>query len=129
MDKDQKNTIIEDRICAYLKEGMYKKDAAVMAGVNESTLYRWIEANASFASQVEASILEYKHSLIQNINTQAKTDGRLALEILKRRFPKDLDGEDKDDSRSLDRIADMMDKILAEPDDEDSLTERNGAIL
>lgn len=118
MDKDQRNTIIEDAICAYLKEGMYKKDAAIMAGIDESTLYRWIEADASFASRVEASILEYKHSLVQNINTQAKIDGRLALELLKRRFPNDNSEEKNDMRASMDRIVDAMDRLLAAPDEE-----------
>lgn len=68
---------------------MSKKDSALMVGIDESTFYRWIYSDASFASRVEASILEYKHTLVNNVNTIAVNDDRLALEVLKRRFPKE----------------------------------------
>jgi hypothetical protein len=79
----------KNNIYDYLKQGMCKKDSAQMVGIDESTFYRWIESDTSFASRVEASILEYKHTLIRNVTTCAEKDGRLALEILKRKFPKE----------------------------------------
>lgn len=75
------------RIYVCLTEGMSKKDAALVSGISESTLYRWFEEDESFKSQVEASILEYKRRLINNVTTCAEKDGRLALEVLKRKFP------------------------------------------
>lgn len=89
MDKEEKIDEIKKDICDFLKEGITKKDAAIMAGISEATFYRWIEENESFKSRVEASILEYKHTLIKNVNTCAEKDGRLALEVLSRRYPKE----------------------------------------
>jgi hypothetical protein len=60
-----------------------------MAGISEATFYRWIEEDESFESLVEASILDYKHTLVKNLTDNAVKDGRLALEVLKRRFPKE----------------------------------------
>lgn len=79
----------KNNIYNYLKQGMSKKDSAQMVGIDESTFYRWVELDASFASRVEASVLEYKLTLVKNVNINAVKDGRLALEVLKRRFPKE----------------------------------------
>ena len=86
---NEENTSTKTLILSYLKEGLLKKDSAALAGIDESTFYRWISADASFASQVQASVLEYKRSLIQHINTSMQKDGRLALEILRQRWPND----------------------------------------
>lgn len=85
------DTKVKENICNYLREGMFKKDSAIMAGISEATLYRWIEEDESFKSHVEASILEYKRTLIKKMTVCAEKDGRLALEVLKRRFPKEWD--------------------------------------
>lgn len=62
-----------------------------MAGIDESTFYRWLEKDASFASQVQISILKYKHSLIQSINTNAARSASVALQILRTRWPEEWD--------------------------------------
>lgn len=85
------NDTVKDNICNFLKEGLYKKDAALMAGIDESTLYRWIKEDASFASRVEATILEYKHSLIKNLTKHAENNAGVALQILRIRWPNDWD--------------------------------------
>ncbi len=81
------NDGIKARILEYLKDGVSKKDSAVLSGISEATLYRWVEEDDSFKSQIEASILEYKHTLVKNLVANAEKDGRLALEILSRRYP------------------------------------------
>lgn len=88
MSKFNEATI--DRLCDLLERGMNKKDAAAMAAIDESTLYRWERKNASFASRVEASLLRYKEKLIGVMNVAAVKDGRLALKILERRWPNDF---------------------------------------
>lgn len=67
-DQGQNNKLVRDRICKYIKQGMFKKDAAVMAGISEATFYRWLDEDESFKSQVQANILKYKHSLIKIVN-------------------------------------------------------------
>jgi len=117
MDENLRKEETKNNIYNYLKEGLFKKDAAVMAGISEATFYRWIEEDESFKSRVEASIIEYKHSLIKNINACAVKDGKLALEILRRRFPKEWDGklytEEKEGYEgSTKQVADLLQKIL-----------------
>jgi transposase-like protein len=107
-------------ILSYLEEGLLKKDAAALAGINESTFYRWVESDASFASQVQVSVLKYKRSLIQDINTSTKKDGRLALEILRRRWPNDGFEED-DTQRSTKRIAELVQAIYDRHTDENGI--------
>lgn len=112
MDKDQKQEEIKNIIQGYLIEGMSKKDAARMAGISEATFYRWIEEDESFESRIEASILEYKRSLIKIVNACAEKDGRLALELFKRRFPEDNGIRDAERERGIKSIEEIMDNIL-----------------
>ncbi len=67
----------KELIYKHLQEGMFKKDAANLAGIDESSFYRWIKADASFASRVQISILKYKRNLIQAVNHGAVKNGSL----------------------------------------------------
>jgi hypothetical protein len=73
---------IKRRIYNYLKQGLCKRDSALMSGISEATYFRWIKEDESFESQVESSILKYKYSLIKNITKCSQKDGKLALDIL-----------------------------------------------
>lgn len=127
MEENQKKEDIKNKIYEYLKEGMLKKDTALMVGIDESTFYRWVKEDASFASRVEASILEYKHTLIKNVNVTAIKDGKFALEVLKRRFPHDWDGsydEQKETGHTTnDEVAELLQKVLGMPNKEENLPE------
>lgn len=118
---DSQNEETKNRIYDYLKEGMLKRDAAVMAGISEATFYRWLEEDESFKSRVKANILEYKHTLIKCVNTCAVENGRLALEILTRRFPDDWSvnsntDKEEEEGTSLRQVADLFQAILDKPD-------------
>lgn len=105
----------KENICNYLKEGMFKKDSALMAGISEATLYRWLDDDESFKSRVEASILEYKHTLIKNVNLATVKDGKLALEVLRRRFPKEWDGYAVKEEISEKRlVVELLQKVYEE---------------
>ncbi len=73
-------------ILSSLKEGLTKKDSAQIAGIDESTFYRWVNNDASFASRIEENILKYKHALIKSVNETAIKDGKFALKVLERRW-------------------------------------------
>lgn len=124
------DTEIKNKIYEYLKEGMHRKDAANMAGISEATFYRWLESDESFKSRIEANILEYKRSLIHCVNTCAIKDGRLALEVLKRRFPKEWSEnsgieENNDLREGMDKLAEALDAIvLANEVGDDELLKR-----
>lgn len=112
MEEKQNQQKTKEGIYAYLKEGLCKKDAALMSGISEKTFYRWVSEDDSFDSRVEASILEYKHSLIKKINIAAEKDGRLALEVLSRRFPNEWSVnrivESDNGEESIQQIAELL---------------------
>jgi transposase len=115
MDENQDKLEEKNRIYDSLKQGMSKKDSAILAGISEATFYRWIEEDESFKSRVEASILEYKQTLIKNVNLAAVKDGKLALEVLKRRFPKEWDGSlYKEDSGERGQVVALLQKVYLE---------------
>lgn len=113
MNEEKKKEEIKTRIYSYLKEGMYKKDSSILAGISEATFYRWVDEDESFESRVEASILEYKHTLVKRINACAEKDGRLALEVLRRRFPEvDNASEEREEhERGIKQIAETLQQI------------------
>ncbi len=77
------------RIIKYLEQGLWFKDACIAAGVSEATGHRYKSIDESFKSQCEAAISKYKEKLIRCINEHALRDGRLALEVLRIRFPEE----------------------------------------
>lgn len=123
MDIDLKRDEIKEKICNYLTQGMFKKDASKMAGISEDTYLRWYKENADFADKVEASILKYKQSLINTLNVASVDNPRIALEILRTRWakewsPKYFHNEEKDEMReSMDRVANTLQKILEDNGD------------
>lgn len=125
-DENEKKEETKNKIYEYLKEGMFKKDAAIMAGISEATFYRWVEEDESFESHIEASILEFKHSLMKNVNASAVKDGRLALEVLKRRFPKEWNDdssrqdpeEHAERMRGMKELADSFQALLRQGTEE-----------
>ena len=130
MDLDSKKKEIKLKICDYLKHGSFKKDASRMSGISEDTYLRWYREDADFADRVEASILEYKQSLINTLNVASNNNPRIALEILRTRWakewsPKYLHNEEKDEMREgMDRVAHLLDQILKEDDEEDIFQEQ-----
>lgn len=94
-----------------------------MAGISEASFYRWIEEDESFKSRVEANILEYKHTLVRNVTTCAEKDGRLALEVLKRRYPQEW-GNNEYVGRSHEEleterknVRELLEKILVQEEE------------
>lgn len=82
---------IKQDICDLIEEGMWQRDAAILAGIDEATLYRWIEKDASFASQVEKSNLKYKQKLIKVVNIGSIQKPEIAVKILEKRWAKEWD--------------------------------------
>lgn len=57
-----RNGNIKDLIFKYLKEGMITKDSVAMAGIDESTLYRWINEDASLVRLCKYKLLYLEKS-------------------------------------------------------------------
>lgn len=100
------------RICKYLEAGLWFKDACIAAGVSEPTGHRYKTDDKVFKSQVEASISKYKEKLIKCINEGATKDPKIALDILKIRFPEEWNPVKKiqivDPEAELKRIKDLI---------------------
>lgn len=82
---------IKDSICDLIEEGMWQRDAAILSGIDEATLYRWMDADASFASRVEQSNLKYKQKLIKVVNVGSIQKPEIAVKILEKRWAKEWD--------------------------------------
>jgi len=55
-----------------ISRGMNQRDSAIMAGIDESTLYNWKKDGSSFSSELDKRELAYKRSLIENIQQASK---------------------------------------------------------
>jgi hypothetical protein len=82
-------------ICNFLEEGLYQKDAARHAGISEDTFYTWINQKPEFSESIELSIARYKLRLIKSVNRTTVKDGKLALEVLARRWPHEYGQKEK----------------------------------
>jgi hypothetical protein len=81
------NSKIANEICSNIEGGMSQKDSAILAGISEDTFYAWRKEKSEFSESVERAILRYKQCLVSKVNSYAFKDGRLALEVLSRKWP------------------------------------------
>jgi len=75
------------KICSTLETGTQEKDAGPLCGISERTYFYWKNKYSEFKSKTELSILKHKQKLIHYINLGAGKDPKIALEILKIRWP------------------------------------------
>lgn len=113
MAKYNEETI--NSICRFLEDGMPQKDAAILSGIDESTFYDWMNVHKpSFPSRVEASLSKYKEKLINIVNVNSIKDGKLALEVLARRWPEEFSSKHTieviNPQLELDRIKKIIDE-------------------
>ena len=110
--KETKKVILQK-----IENGMTLKDAAALAGIDESTLHRWKQKDASFASQILKAKIRYKEKLISIVNVRSVKDGKLALDVLARRWPDEWGARQQlevvvDPQREIRRIIEMIDERL-----------------
>lgn len=80
---------IVEEICKSIEVGHTQKDAAELAGVDESTFYEWKKTKSKFSKSLRRAQKRYKDKLLKLLHgaATAKQDARTALEILARRYP------------------------------------------
>jgi len=88
------NSKIASEICSNVATGLSQKDSAILAGINEDTFYAWRKEKSEFSESVERAILYYKQGLLSKVNSYAFKDGKLALEVLSRRWPDEFGKRD-----------------------------------
>jgi hypothetical protein len=86
---------IQARIVTFIKAGSYVETAAAAAGVNKSTLHRWLKRGAEgeqpfagFADALEAALAEAELRDLARIDKAADTQWQAAAWKLERRNPK-----------------------------------------
>jgi transposase len=86
----------QDRICTLVRAGHYKRTAAQQAGIEERTLYQWYAKGDPAHPLHRRKYAQFRQALdkaeaeseVVLLDTVLKTnDPRMALEVLKRRFP------------------------------------------
>jgi hypothetical protein len=76
------------RLCELLESGMSRVGACRAVGVGESTFYEKLEADAEFTERVSRAEAASESALLSMAKMAAAKDGRVAIMLLERRFPK-----------------------------------------
>ena len=74
------------QICISIAQGYCRLDACLLSDIDESTLYRWLSDNASFASELQKAELKYKGRLVKMVEQAGAKDWRAALKLLERKY-------------------------------------------
>lgn len=59
-------------ICDHIKNGLTKKDAAILSGITEQSIYDWINKYSSFSQSVKKAEVDAKNDMIKIIRLTAK---------------------------------------------------------
>lgn len=79
-----------ERICAVLAEGNTRRTAAAIAGIDETTLWRWMNRHAEFAERVKTAEQEAVRRNVAIIQRAAEKSWQAAAWWLERRYPADF---------------------------------------
>jgi sensor c-di-GMP phosphodiesterase-like protein len=79
-----------DIIYKAIGDGLSQKDAAILAGIDESTLYIWKKDDQSFSSQIEQKEIEYKQRHIENIKKASDKNWQASAWWLERKHKKEF---------------------------------------
>jgi hypothetical protein len=71
-----------------LEEGMNEDDAGAL-NKSRATYYRWKKEIPKFAEMIQEAKLRYKKRLINAVTLNSIKSGRVGLEVLRRRYPKE----------------------------------------
>lgn len=110
------------RIVQTFRKGGTLKLAALRCGISDRTLMRWFRAGrlneddacVSLLAAVQLAQAERAEEYLATINTQAETDGKLALEMLARLYPKEY-GSDVQRMKHIERRIAELEKQQGKP--------------
>lgn len=94
--------IYKDKLVALVASGVSIEDAAIYLGIGESTIYLWKQLGMKQKSGIYRRLLEdmkraemmAKVSKIRVVESAAKSDPKMALELLARKYPKEYGKKD-----------------------------------
>jgi hypothetical protein len=81
---------IREAVVTVLRAGNTRKAAAAYAGVDETTFYRWVDRDATFASAVRKAEADAQVRNVALIQRAAESTWQAAAWWLERRFPEDF---------------------------------------
>jgi hypothetical protein len=124
---------IQEKIVGLIRHGVTRRSAAMAGGIDKATFYRWMKADATFATQVEVAEAESVALMEAQLYAQsakATEDWRAKIEWLKRRNRDDWDEKRPIDLSTLSdeqiiRIFQKIDDrgVISQEDYHDALTE------
>lgn len=88
------NSKIAKEICSNVASGLSQKDSAILSGISEDTFYTWRKEKSEFSESLERAVIQYKESLVSKMNSFMFKDGKLALEVLARKWPHEFGKRD-----------------------------------
>ena len=62
---------ITAEICNHIKDGLTKKDAALLSDISEQTLYDWIKKHSNFSQSLQKAEAEAKQKMINTVRRAA----------------------------------------------------------
>jgi transposase-like protein len=77
---------LAERICGHIREGVSLHGASEICGVNPSTFHDWRHKHSDFAKMVIEANGASEAALVGYAMNTARTDGRVAVQMLERRF-------------------------------------------
>jgi hypothetical protein len=92
MDYIQLNDKYKDALDGIEKDiqnGVFEKDACILNGVSETTYFRWKKEIPEFRERMDKAVLNYKKKIIQTVNVNSVKSGKVALEVLRTRWPRE----------------------------------------
>lgn len=78
-----------DEILQNIEAGMTEQDSCILAGIPKATHYDWKANIPEYADDCRRAKINYKKTLITAVNVNSIRSGKIALEVLRRRFPKE----------------------------------------
>lgn len=111
------------RIVQTFRKGGTLRLAALRAGVSDRTLMRWLRAGrrneddacVSLLAAVTQAQAERAEQYLDTINVQCEEDGKLALEMLARLYPREY-GSDVQRMKHIERRLAQLEKTQGKPD-------------
>lgn len=114
------------KICMVIKKGSSIKTACIINNISTTTYHDWIKQGkadkknkiksmfSEFSDKISIAKEQYIDYLVKTIYKECKTNGRLALEVLSRKRPKEWGTVNKikietDDNPMLDSINEAID--------------------
>jgi len=98
MAKCKLTTEVKKEICTYVEDGLSFKDACYLVGIDERTIYYWLQKGKEAKSGIffrlfqgiRAAEARAKHRRIKTIKAREEENADFALEMLARKYPEEF---------------------------------------